>query len=86
MAAPALAPQPPTTRAGEGGGATPEKHGAGAEARRAVKALLLFLAAVALPCLVMYSAVAPGAFLVRPPWPLAAPENDVGLLDLENLL
>ncbi|TVU48506.1 hypothetical protein EJB05_08144, partial [Eragrostis curvula] len=80
MAAPAPAPQTPT-RAGEGGGGAPEKHGAGAEARRAVKALL-FLAAVALPCLVLYRAVAPGDFFARPPWPLAAPGNDGDLSDI----
>ncbi|WVZ55316.1 hypothetical protein U9M48_005989 [Paspalum notatum var. saurae] len=70
----------PDDQQGPGGGA------AGAEARRAVKAVL-FLAAVALPCLVLYHAVAPPAdVLLRPgvvaaavPWWLGDPRGDVEL-------
>ncbi|KAL6645408.1 hypothetical protein ACP70R_017016 [Stipagrostis hirtigluma subsp. patula] len=72
MAAPAP-PLPLARAAGDGGGDL--QGGAGAEARRAVKALL-FLAAVALPCLVLYRAVAPGGGAA--PWRLtAAARNDV---------
>ncbi|KAL6648865.1 hypothetical protein ACP70R_013089 [Stipagrostis hirtigluma subsp. patula] len=78
MAAPA--PLPLTRAAGEGGGGAPDLQGgagAGGEARRAVKALL-FLAAVALPCLVLYRAVAPGGGAA--PWQLtAAARNDVDM-------
>ncbi|GJN09215.1 hypothetical protein PR202_ga27199 [Eleusine coracana subsp. coracana] len=78
MAAPAA--QAPKRAASEGA-AAPDQHGAGTEVRRAVKALL-FMAAVALPCLVLHRAVAPGAILVRAggaisPWRLTG--NDVDL-------
>lgn len=87
----ATAPQPPA-RASEGGGGAPDQHGAGGagtEVRRAIKALL-FMAAVALPCLVLYRAVAPSAQLVVAdgsilPWPLTgkeAPGNDVDLVSM----
>ncbi|XP_072146832.1 uncharacterized protein At4g15970 [Setaria viridis] len=78
-------PLPAVTRAANeiGGGATSDQQGTGgAAARRAVKSLL-FLAAVALPCLALYRAVAPGAGLVLPgaaavPWRLGAPRDDDG--------
>jgi hypothetical protein len=82
-------PLPAVTRTGTeiGGGATSEQQGTttgGAAARRAVKSLL-FLAAVAVPCLALYRAVAPGAGLVLPgaaavPWRLGAPRDDVDLV------
>jgi hypothetical protein len=68
-------------RASEGGGA-PDQHAGvgvdGAQVRRAVRALL-FLAAVALPCLVLYHAAAPGDLLMQfggsiSPWRLIAPD------------
>ncbi|KAJ1298966.1 hypothetical protein BS78_01G494700 [Paspalum vaginatum] len=85
MAAPL--PLPSAKRAASDEGASPDQQGpggaAGAEARRAVR-VVLFLAAVALPCLVLYHAVAPqGAALLRPgvaaavPWRLGAPRDDV---------
>lgn len=63
---------PPTTRAAnEGGGGAWKEEGGGAGARRLATAAL-FLAAVALPCLVLYRAVAPAGVLVQPaalmPW------------------
>ncbi|VAI10177.1 unnamed protein product [Triticum turgidum subsp. durum] len=72
-------------RANESGG-WPEQGGAGPGARRLATALL-FLAAVALPCLVLYRAVAPGGVLVQPaarlPWLQAgAPPHDDDDVDL----
>lgn len=71
--------------AGAGAGATDQASAAGAAMRRVVTALL-FLAAVALPCLVLYRAVAPAGVLVRPaavPWQAvattAAQHDDVDL-------
>lgn len=72
--------------AGAGAGATDQASAAGAAMRRVVTALL-FLAAVALPCLVLYRAVAPAGVLVRPaavPWQAvattAAQHDDVDLV------
>jgi hypothetical protein len=68
-------------RASEGRSAPDQHAGAGvdgAQVRRAVRALL-FLAAVALPCLVLYHAATPGDLLVQAggaisPWRLIAPD------------
>ncbi|KAI4995328.1 hypothetical protein ZWY2020_035231 [Hordeum vulgare] len=71
---------PLVPRSSESGG-WPEHGGAGPGARRLATALL-FLAAVALPCLVLYRAVAPAGVLVQPaarlPWlrAAAAPPHD----------
>jgi hypothetical protein len=70
-----------------GSGATSEQQGkGGATAWRTVKSLL-FLMAIALPCLVLYRSVAPGAGLVLPgaaavPWRLGAPRDDVNMVSL----
>lgn len=70
---------PLASRANESGG-WPEQGGAGPGARR-LAMVLLFLAAVALPCLVLYRAVSPAGALVQPaarlPWlQAAAPPHD----------
>ena len=69
------------SRANESG-AWPPEQGAAVWARRVATALL-FLTAVALPCLVLYRAVAPSGVLVQPaagmlpPWlHAAAPPHD----------
>ena len=82
MAAPP--PPLPVTRA-----AAPDQQqghgGAGAEVRRAAKALV-FLAAVALPCLVLYhrAVVAPGDLLgaATMPWRRGAERDDDAAADL----
>jgi hypothetical protein len=65
------------------GGAAPSPE----QGARRVATALLFLAAVALPCLVLYRAVAPAGVLVPPaamfPWmQAAAPPHDDGGIDL----
>jgi hypothetical protein len=63
------------------GGAAPSPE----QGARRVATALLFLAAVALPCLVLYRAVAPAGVLVPPaamfPWMQAAapPHDDLGV-------
>ncbi|KAM0919732.1 hypothetical protein ACQ4PT_007909 [Festuca glaucescens] len=73
-----------TSRANVGGAAPSPEQGA-----RRVATALLFLAAVALPCLVLYHAVAPAGVLVAPaamlPWmQAAAPPHDDDEVNLES--
>ncbi|RLN41499.1 uncharacterized protein C2845_PM01G01740 [Panicum miliaceum] len=82
MAAPP--PLPVTRAANETGAATPDQQGAGGAAARRVVSALLFLAAVALPCLVVYRhrAVALGDVLVPPR--LGASRDDDVDLDIDD--
>ena len=74
-----MAAPPPLTvtrAANETGAATPDQQGPGGTAARRVISALLFLAAVALPCLVVYRHRASALGDVLVPARLGAPRDD----------